>query len=71
MTARTRYAELLLPVLLLPFLLPPIFAGASAATRVLAGRPFDEVAGWLRILVTYDVAFLTVAAMLFPHVVDE
>jgi heme exporter protein B len=71
MTARTRYAELLLPVLLLPFLLPPIFAGASAATRLLAGRPFDEVAGWLRILVLYDVAFLTVASLLFPHVVDE
>lgn len=71
MTARTRYAELLLPVLLLPFLLPPIFAGASAATRLLAGRPFGEVVGWLRILVTYDVAFLTLAALLFPHVVDE
>jgi heme exporter protein B len=71
MTSRTRYAELLLPVLLLPFLLPPIFAGASAAIRIMAGRPFGEVAGWLRILVTYDVAFLTLAAMLFPHVVDE
>ena len=71
MTARTRYAELLLPVLLLPFLLPPIFAGASAATRLLAGRPFGEVVGWLRILVTYDVAFLALAALLFPHVVDE
>lgn len=71
MTARTRYAELLLPVLLLPFLLPPLFAGASAATRVLAGRPFDEVAGWLRILVIYDLVFLTLATLLFPHVVDE
>lgn len=71
MTARTRYAELLLPVLLLPFVLPPIFAGASAATRLLAGRPFGEVAGWLRILVTYDVAFLVLASLLFPHVVDE
>lgn len=71
MTARTRYAELLLPVLLLPFVLPPIFAGASAASRLLAGRPFGEVAGWLRILLTYDVAFLVLASMLFPHVVDE
>jgi heme exporter protein B len=71
MTARTRYAELLLPVLLLPFLLPPIFAGAQASMRLLGGRPFDEVAGWLRILVIYDVAFLTLASMLFSHVVDE
>ncbi len=71
MTARTRYAELLLPVLLLPFLFPLLLAGAAAGTRLLAGRPFGEVAGWLRILVTYDVAFLALASLLFPHVVDE
>jgi heme exporter protein B len=71
MTARTRYAELLLPVLLLPFLFPTLVAGASAGTRLLGGRPFEEVAGWLRILVTYDVAFLALASLLFPHVVDE
>jgi heme exporter protein B len=71
MTARTRYAELLLPVLLLPFLFPILVAGASAGTRLLGGRPFEEVAGWLRILVTYDVAFLALASLLFPHVVDE
>jgi heme exporter protein B len=71
MTARTRYAELLLPVLLLPFLFPVLVAGASAGTRLLAGRPFGEVAGWLRILLTYDVAFLALASVLFSHVVDE
>jgi heme exporter protein B len=71
MTARTRYAEMLLPVLLLPFVLPVLLAGAAAGTRLLAGRPIEEVAGWLRILVTYDVTFLVLASMLFPHVVDE
>lgn len=71
MTARTRYAELLLPVLLLPFLIPPIFAGASGSIRLLHGRPIDEIAGWLRILVFYDVGFLALASLLFPHVVDE
>ena len=71
MTARTRYAELLLPVLLLPFLMPPIFAAASAANRVLAGRPFGEIAGWLRILTLFDIVFLVVGSLLFSHVVDE
>lgn len=71
MTARTRYAELLLPVLLLPFLIPPIFAGTSGSMRLLQGRPFEEIAGWLRILVIYDVGFLALASLLFPHVVDE
>lgn len=71
MTARTRYAELLLPVLLLPFLIPPVFAGAQATVRLLGGRPFGELAGWLRILAAYDVVFLVLASMLFPTVVDE
>ncbi|HRP08921.1 MAG TPA: heme exporter protein CcmB, partial [Gemmatimonadales bacterium] len=71
MTARTRYAELLLPVLLLPFVLPPIFAGASGAARLLAGRPFGEIVAWLRMLVLYDLAYLTLASLLFTHVVDE
>lgn len=71
MTARTRYAELLLPVLLLPFVLPPVFAGISGSIRLLQGRPYEEIAGWLRILVTYDVAFVALASLLFPHVVDE
>lgn len=71
MTARTRYAELLLPVLLLPVLIPPLYAGTSAALRLLQGRPLDEILGWLRILVAFDVGFLTLASLLFPHVVDE
>lgn len=71
MTARTRHAELLLPVLLLPFLVPPVFAGAQATMRLLAGRPMDELAGWLRLLLVYDVAFLALATLLFPIVVDE
>lgn len=71
MTARTRYAELLLPVLLLPFLIPPLFAGAQATVRLLGGRPFGEIAGWLRILAAYDVVFLVLASLLFPTVVDE
>jgi len=71
MTARTRYAELLLPVLLLPFLIPPVFAGAQASVRLMAGRPFIELAGWLRILTVYDLVFLVLASFLFPIVVDE
>ncbi len=71
MTARTRYAEMLLPVLLLPFLIPPIFEGASATVRLMAGRPLGEISGWLWMLVAYDIAFLLIGGLLFPVVVDE
>ncbi len=71
MAVRTRFAELLLPVLLLPFLLPPVFFAAQLTTRLLAGRPADELWGWIRLLSLYDVVFLAVATLLFPVVVEE
>jgi heme exporter protein B len=71
MAVRTRHAELILPVLVLPFLLPPIFFAAQATVRLLASRPLDELWGSFRFLLLYDVAFATLAALLFPAVVDE
>jgi heme exporter protein B len=71
MTVRTRFAELMLPVLLLPFLVPPVLVGVQATTRLLAGRPSDEIVGWFRFLLLYDLAFLTLALLLFPFVVEE
>ena len=71
MTARTRFAELMLPLLLLPFLVPPVIAGVQVTTRLLAGRPVSEIAGWLRILGIYDVVFFTLCLLVFPSLMDE
>lgn len=71
MAVRTRFAELLLPVLLLPFLIPPLFFAAQATAQVLAGTPLADLWSWLRLLALYDIAFLALAAMLFPAVMDQ
>ncbi|MDX2208635.1 MAG: heme exporter protein CcmB [Gemmatimonadales bacterium] len=71
MTVRTRHAELLLPVLMLPFMLPPVFFAAQATMRLLGGRPMEELWGWLRLLALFDVVFLVLATLIFPAVVDE
>ncbi len=71
MAVRTRFAELMLPVLLLPFLVPPVMGAVQVTSRLLAGRPLLEQMGWLRILGVYDVVFLTVCAMVFPALLDE
>jgi heme exporter protein B len=68
---RTRFAELVLPVLVLPFLVPPIIAGAEATARLLASRPASEIMGWFRFLVVYDIVFFTVGLMVFPSLLDE
>jgi heme exporter protein B len=71
MTARTRFAELLLPVLLLPFMIPPLIWAVLATAALLAGRPLSEAAGWLRLLAAFDIVFVTLAFVLFPATVNE
>ena len=71
MVVRTRYAELMLPLLLLPFLVPPLVAGVQATAPLLDGRPLSDVSGWLKLIAGFDVAFVTLAALLFEVVLDE
>lgn len=71
MVVRTRFAELMLPVLLLPFLLPPLIAAVTVTVKLFGGRPLSEVTGWLRLLAAYDVTFVTLATLLFPATVSE
>ena len=71
MVIRTRFAELMLPVLLLPFLIPPLVGAVQVTAKLLAGRPLSEVGGWLRLLLAYDIVFVSLASILFPSTVTE
>jgi heme exporter protein B len=71
MVARVRFAELMLPVLLLPFMVPPLIFAVMLTVPLLAGRPLSEAMPGLRFLALYDVAFVTLSLLLFPAVVDE
>jgi heme exporter protein B len=71
MAVRTRFAELMLPVLLLPFMVPPLIGAVQVTSRLLAGRPLDEMLGWLRLLGLYDIVFVTLCMLAFSAVVDE
>lgn len=71
MVIRTRFAELLLPVLLLPFMIPPLVWAVMTTAKLFAGRPLSEMDGWLRLLAAYDIVFVTLATLLFPTTVSE
>ena len=68
---RTRFAELLLLVILLPFLLPPLIGAVQVTARLLAGRPLSESVGYLKLLAAYDIVFVSLASFLFRFTVDE
>lgn len=71
LAVRTRFADLLLPVLLLPFVVPPLFFASRATIRIVADVATADVFSWLRLLALYDIAFLVLAALLFPAVMDQ
>ncbi len=71
MAVRTRFAELMLPLLLLPFLVPPVIGAVQVTNRILIDRPLSEVAGWLKLLAAFDVVFFVLSTMLFEATLDE
>jgi heme exporter protein B len=71
MAVNTRLAELLLPMLSLPFFVPIVTAAAQATARLLAGRPAVEAWPWLRILLGFDLVFVVACAIAFPYTLDE
>ncbi|HEX6051029.1 MAG TPA: heme exporter protein CcmB, partial [Gemmatimonadaceae bacterium] len=71
MAANTRLAELLLPVLALPFFVPVVLPAAQATARLLAGRPALEAMSWLRILIAFDIVFVVACALAFPFTLED
>ncbi|MQA90014.1 MAG: cytochrome C biogenesis protein [Gemmatimonas sp.] len=69
--ASTRLGDSLLPIILLPLLIPVIFFGATAAQRLILGRPLEEVAGSIRMLGAFDLLFLFACTIVFGKVVEE
>ncbi len=71
MVVRTRFSEVMLPVLLLPFLVPPIVSAVQVTWRILADRPMAEMTGWLSLLGAFDVVFFVLSLMLFDAIITE
>lgn len=70
-TANTRMAELLLPVLALPFFVPIVLPAAQSTAKLLAGRPLAETLAWLRILLAFDLVFLYACTLAFPFTLED
>ncbi len=71
LTVRLRAREVLLPLLLLPVVAPLLLAAVSATAVLLAGDPFHELAGWLQLLVGYDLAMLLAGGLTYGLALEE
>ncbi|HKN58885.1 MAG TPA: heme exporter protein CcmB [Gemmatimonadaceae bacterium] len=71
MAVNTRLAELLLPMLSLPFFVPIVIAASQSTAKLLGGRPMAEVSAWLKLLVAFDIVFVAACTMAYPFTVDD
>ena len=71
MAANTRLAELLLPMLSLPFFVPVVYGAAQSTSTLLAGRPVAEAWPFLKLLMAFDLVFLTACTLAFPYTLEE
>ncbi len=70
-TGRTRGGDMLLPILAVPMFVPALIAGVKASAAALSGAPLAAMGDWLKILIAFDVLFVTAGYLLFEYVVGE
>jgi heme exporter protein B len=71
LTLRARARELLLPLVLFPLMIPVILATIRCMESVLRNGEFGEALSWLKLLVGFDVIFMTVGVLIFDWVIES
>jgi len=68
---RLRAGDLLLPLLAVPMFVPALIAGVKGGELALAGSPLGAAAQWLKLLVAFDVLFLSAGYLLFEYAIGD
>ncbi|HET9634294.1 MAG TPA: heme exporter protein CcmB [Gemmatimonadaceae bacterium] len=71
MAVNTRLAELLLPMLALPFFVPIVIGAAQATAKLMSGRPVIEVAAWIKLLVAFDIVFVAACTVAYSFTLED
>jgi heme exporter protein B len=66
---RTRYREVMLPLLILPLLVPVLLGAVSATAALLQGERAPSAS--IQLLIVTDAVFLIVSFLGFDYVLDE
>jgi len=71
MAVNTRLAELLLPMLALPFFVPIVIPAAQATAKLMSGRPVGDAVAWLKLLLAFDIVFVVACMFAYPFTLEE
>lgn len=67
----TKMRDVMLPILFLPVVVPVLIGAVETSVRILAGEPLGGMMDWLKLLVAFDVIFITVSFLVFEYVLEE
>lgn len=70
MTVRTKARDLVLAIVLFPLLSPMLLAAVGATRDLLDGQPMAVIAGYFKVMLIFDVAFVAGGVALFGPLAD-
>ncbi|HET9955494.1 MAG TPA: heme exporter protein CcmB [Polyangiaceae bacterium] len=71
MTVRTQARDLLLAVVLFPLLTPTLLCAVAATRELFAGTPVGELADYFKLLLVFDVVFVSGGLSLFGTLIER
>lgn len=71
MGVRTSARDLVLAVALFPVIAPALLCGVVGSRELLTGAPLHEIWSWIKILIAFDVTFITAGVMLFEPLLSD
>jgi len=70
-SANSRMREMMLPILLLPVIVPVLIASVKATDVILGGKGFGAILPWIKILVPFDIIYVSISSLVFEYVTEE
>ena len=71
MGVRTSARDLVLAVALFPVIAPALLCGVVGTRELLAGAPLADIWAWIKILVAFDLIFVTAGILLFEPLLSD
>ncbi len=67
----TKLREVLLPILLFPVIIPVIASSVKLTTAIMDGKTIVHALSAFKVLVSFDIVFVVVCAVIFEYVLEE
>jgi len=55
----------------LPFFVPLVIPAAQTSAYILRGQPLEDAMPWFKLLLAFDLVFVTACIVVFPYTIEE